>query len=72
MTPFLWIALALLVLTGVPAAVSFALYLTSGSDLWQARAVRFWRWAVLVVLITFNVTIFKHVFITLFQIIRNR
>lgn len=72
MTPFLWFAVAMLVLTAVPATVSFALYLGTGIDLWQARALRFWRWAVLVVLITFNVTIFKHVFLTLFEIIRNR
>ena len=65
MTPFFWIALALLVLNAVPAVVSFVLYLGSGDDLWQERAVRFYRWSVLVVLITFNITIFKHIVVTI-------
>ena len=65
MTPFLWFALALLVLNAVPAVVSFALYLSSGDDRWQERAVRFYRWSVLVVLTTFNITIFKHIIVTI-------
>ena len=65
MTPFLWVALVLLALTAVPAVVSFVFYLSSGIDLWQERAVRFYRWAVLVVLITFNITIFKHIILTI-------
>ena len=65
MTPFLWLALVLFVLCAVPAVVSFALYLSSGIDLWQHRAVRFYRWAVLVVLVTFNFTIFKHIVLTI-------
>ena len=65
MTPFLWIALALLLLNAVPALVSFALYLGSGSAVWLERALRFYRWSVLVVLTTFNITIFKHIIVTI-------
>ena len=65
MTPFFWIALLLLVATAGLAIVSFALYLGSGMALWQERAVRFFRWAVLVVLATFNITIFKHIVVAI-------
>ena len=65
MTPFFWIALLLLVVTGGVAIVSFGLYLGSGMALWQERAVRFFRWSVVVVLATFNVTIFKHIVMTI-------
>ena len=65
MTAFYWIALALFVAAAVPAVVMFALYLGSGNDLLRERAVRFYRWAVLVVLITFNITIFKHIILTI-------
>ena len=65
MTPLFWVACALLLLTAVPALVSFVLYLGSGSSLWQERALRLYRWAVLVVLVTFNITIFKHIILTL-------
>ena len=61
MTPFFWIALLLLALTGGAAIVSFALYLGSGIALWHERAVRFFRWAVVVVLATFNIAIFKRI-----------
>ena len=61
MTLFYWIALSLLVLTGGAAVVSFALYIGSGMTLWQERATRFFRLAVVVVLATFNIAIFKRI-----------
>ena len=65
MTRFFWIALLLLALTGGAAIVSFALYLGSGMALWQERAVRFFRWAVVIVLATFNIAIFKRIVLTI-------
>lgn len=65
MTPLLWTALALAAATGAMALVSFALYLGSGSELWRRRAVRFLHWAALVVLATFDFTIFKHIVLTI-------
>ena len=65
MTPFFWIALLLLALTGGAAIVSFALYLGSGMALWQERAVRFFRWAVVVVLATFNIAVFRRIVLIL-------
>ena len=65
MTRFFWIALLLLALTGGAAIVSFALYLGSGIALWQERAVRFFRWAVVVVLATFNIAVFRRIVLIL-------
>ncbi len=61
MTPLHWIALALFMAAALPAVVSFMLYLGNGNDLLRERAARFYRWAVLVVLVTFNIAIFKHI-----------
>ena len=65
MTPLLWIALVLTLAIGAMALVSFALHLASGSELWHQRAVRFFHWAALVVLATFDFTIFKHIVLTI-------
>lgn len=65
MNAFLWFALALFVLTAVPCVLYFGAYLSSGENRMREIAVRFFRWSSLVVLITFNITIFKHIILTI-------
>jgi len=65
MNPFLWFALAVFVLTALPCVLYFGAYLATGEDRFRALALRFYRWSSLVVLITFNITIFKHIILTI-------
>jgi|APFre7841882630_1041343.scaffolds.fasta_scaffold12151_3 hypothetical protein len=58
---FFWFAFVLFMLTAVPCALYFGAYLANGDDRMRAQALRFYRWSALVVLITFNVTIFRHI-----------
>jgi hypothetical protein len=62
MTVFLWFAGILLVLTAAPALLFFVLHLATGEAVPLARAKAFWRWAVVVVLGTFDIAIFTRVF----------
>ena len=61
MNLFLRFALALFVMTALPCVLYFGAYLGTGEDRTRQLAVRFFRWASLVVLVTFNITIFKHI-----------
>jgi hypothetical protein len=61
MNPFLWFALVVFVLTALPCVLYFGTYLATGEDRLREMAVRFFRWSALVVLTTFNITIFKHI-----------
>ena len=65
MNPFLWVALAVFVLTALPCVLYFGAYLATGDDRLRAQALRFYRWSSLVVLVTFNITIFKHIILTI-------
>ena len=65
MTPFLWCALVLFVLTALPCVLYFGAYLATGEDRTRVISVRFFRWASLVVLVTFNISIFKHIILTI-------
>jgi len=58
---FFWFAFALFVLNAVPCVLFFGSYLAGGEDRKRAIAVRFFRWSALVVLTTFNITIFRHI-----------
>jgi hypothetical protein len=70
MTVLYWVSGILLALTALPSAFFFLLYIMSGEDGCQRRAVAFYRWAALVALATFNIVIFKHVIGTLIDIWR--
>lgn len=61
MTVFYWIAFAVFLLVGVPCVLYFGSYLASGEDRLRLQAVRFFRWSSLVVLVTFNITIFRRI-----------
>ncbi len=61
MIVFLWIAATALVLTGVPAALFFALHLATGEPVPLARAKLLWHWVVVIGLGTFDVAIFTRV-----------
>ena len=61
MTIFYWIAFVLFVVVAVPCVVFFARYLATGDDRQRYQATRFFRWSSLVVLTTFNVTIFRRI-----------
>ena len=58
---FFWFAFALFVLTALPCVLYFGAYLATGEDRLRTLAVRFFRWSSLVVLVTFNITIFRHI-----------
>ena len=61
MTVLFWCALVLLVLTTVPSVVFFVLHVSTGESVPLARAKALYRWAVVVVLGTFNIWIFTRV-----------
>ena len=61
MTVFLWIALVLFLLTALPCVVYFGAYLFTGEAHPRIQAVRFFRWSSLIVLIAFNISIFRHI-----------
>jgi hypothetical protein len=65
MTVFWWIVLVLALLTLVPAAVCFSLYLMNGEDRFMEGARGFFRWFIVVALGSLNFTIFKHIILTL-------
>ena len=54
-----WTAGILFLLFGGLAAINFLIYGASGEHVPRLRAVRFYRWAVLVALTTLNVVTFK-------------
>jgi hypothetical protein len=58
---FFWFAFVLFMLTAVPCVLYFGAYLATGEDRTRQLAVRFFRWSSLIVLITFNITIFRHI-----------
>lgn len=61
MTVVFWTALVLVVLLLIPAAISYAAYLPTGEPVPRERAIKLFRWAVVVVLGTFNIWVFKRV-----------
>ena len=66
-----WLAGVLVVLLATPAVVFFALHLSTGEPVPLARAKALYRWAVVVVLGTFNIAIFTRVIQGLYDIIRS-
>lgn len=65
MTVFWWIVGVVLLGTGGTAGVTFALYVSSGEDRYMDVARAAWRWTVVFALAAFNITIFKHIVLTL-------
>lgn len=61
MRVFYWIALVVFLLVAVPSAGFFARYVATGDDRYRNLALRFYRWAALVALTTFNVAIFADI-----------
>lgn len=61
MTVFYWVAFVVLLTVAVPCVLYFGAYLASGEDRLRLIAVRFFRWSALVVLTTFNISIFRHI-----------
>ena len=57
----LWVAGVGLVLTGLPAAIFFALHLATGEPVPLARARILWRWVQVIALVTFDIAIFARV-----------
>ena len=56
-----WISGVLVLLLAMPSALFFALHLSTGEAVPLARAKFFYRWAVVVVLGTFNIVVFGRV-----------
>ena len=56
-----WISGVLVLLLAMPSALFFALHLSTGEAVPLARAKVFYRWAVVVVLGTFNIVVFGRV-----------
>jgi hypothetical protein len=61
MTWLFWVGGVLLALTALPAALFFALHLSTGEPVPLARAKAFYHWAVVVFLGTFDIAIFTKV-----------
>jgi hypothetical protein len=57
-----WISGVLVVVNLAASGFFYALFLGSGEPVPKARAVMFWRWAVLVVLTLLNIIIFRRVY----------
>ena len=61
MIVLLWVAGVGLVLTGLPAAIFFALHLATGEPVPLARARALWHWAIVIALGGFDFAIFTRV-----------
>ena len=57
-----WVSGVLAILLALPSGLFFALHLSTGEAVPLARAKALYRWAVVVVLGTFNIVIFTRVF----------
>lgn len=67
MTVFWWIAGIALAITAGGATISFLLYIIRGEDRFLEVARKFKHWVIVIALLTFDVAIFKHVILTLWQ-----
>ncbi len=65
---FLWIFGTLFALAAIPAVFYFVLFLLRGDDILRVRALKFYRWALVIFLFTFNVAIYGHIVIALLQL----
>jgi hypothetical protein len=65
MTVFYWIAGILLLVNAIPCVLYFGAHLASGEERPRLIAVRFFRWSSLVVLATFNISIFRHIILVI-------
>jgi hypothetical protein len=61
MVVFLWFAGVGIALTGLPAALFFALHLATGEPVPLARAKLLWHWVIVIGLGTFDIAIFTRV-----------
>lgn len=61
MTILYWAAVALLSLTLVVSGLCFVANLVTDDRDWYRRARAWFRWAIVVVLSTFNIAIFRHI-----------
>jgi hypothetical protein len=68
MSIFLWIAGVLFALMAIPAAFYFILYALRGDELLQKRALKFYRWAALIFLLSFNIVVYGNIVIALLQL----
>ena len=63
-----WVSGVLVVLLTLPSGLFFVLHLSTGEAVPLVRAKALYRWAVVVVLATFNIVIFSRVIIGLREI----
>lgn len=61
MTVVYWAAIALLSLMLVVSGLCFVVNLVTDDRDWYRRARAWFRWAIVVVLSTFNVAVFRHI-----------
>ena len=67
MTVFWWIAGIALAIAAGGATISFLLYIIQGEDRFLEVARKFKHWVIVIALLTFDIAIFKHVILTLWQ-----
>jgi hypothetical protein len=65
---FFWIFGTLFALMAVPSVFYFVLFLLRGDDILRVRALKFYRWALVIFLFAFNVGIYGHIVIALLQL----
>lgn len=56
-----WLCGFFFVATALPSAIFFMLHIATGEHVPRQRAVALYRWAVVAVLTTFNIWVFKRV-----------
>lgn len=70
MLVFWWVMGILFAATAIPSAFFFVLYLSSGEPGCERRYRFFYRWALLIFMVTFNLTIWRHVVLGLWALWR--
>lgn len=65
---FIWIAGVCFAVMAIPAVFYFVLYVLRGDDVLRDRAAKFYRWAALIFLASFNIVIYGNIVIVLLQL----
>ncbi len=61
MVVFWWVMGVLFALTFIPMLLYFGLFVSTGEPGCERRYKALWRWSLLIFMVTFNVSIWRHV-----------
>lgn len=68
MVVFWWVMGVLFALTAIPCVFYFFLFVSTGEEGCKRRYQAFWRWALLIFMLTFNFSIWRHVLVALWRL----